>query len=323
MNFWNYIQGARKGKEAHRIEKEAMQDPFLADALEGYEAVSGNHQKEVARLQREVNRRQKQMGSKSSSAGKSFPVKAWAIAASILLVVGAGAWLVINELEPPGKDTLSIVMEDKQAKEIQPEAQIEEESEEVSVSTPQAAPVKAVPENPVSVAPEVPSGVSEEVSADASEEVSAMSGSADIASVAVTEDRAIKRERSQEATRTAPALDAVIAESEERVVEEEAAPMESKKVAIEADKPQPVAGLEAYYDYIKRNLKHPTDEECRNMKGEVLVVFKVGESGRPYNIRVPQGLCSSINQEAIRLIIHGPDWKKGRTSDEASIKITF
>lgn len=39
MKLLDYIRGARKGKEAHRLEKEAMRDPFLADALEGYSRV--------------------------------------------------------------------------------------------------------------------------------------------------------------------------------------------------------------------------------------------------------------------------------------------
>lgn len=308
MNFWNYIQGARKGKEAHRIEKEAMQDPFLADALEGYEKVGGNHQKEVAKLQREVNRRQKQMGSTSSSTGKKFPVKAWAIAASILLVAGVGAWFVIGEPEPPARETLSYVTEDKIQQEIQPETQINEESEEVPIMAPQESPAKPVPETSVSVPPEVPAAVSEEVSD--------MPPSADMVIVADAEEVVEKSEEIREAKRTATELDTRVVESEEIAVE-------PKKAIIESDTPQPVVGLEAYHGYIKRNLKHPADEECRDMKGEVTVVFKIGESGRPYNIRVTQGLCSSINQEAIRLIIHGPDWKKGRTSDEATIKINF
>ena len=36
MKLSDYIRGFRKGKEAHRLEIEAMRDPFLADALEGY-----------------------------------------------------------------------------------------------------------------------------------------------------------------------------------------------------------------------------------------------------------------------------------------------
>ena len=32
MKLLDYIRGLRKGKEAHRLEKESMKDPFLADA---------------------------------------------------------------------------------------------------------------------------------------------------------------------------------------------------------------------------------------------------------------------------------------------------
>lgn len=42
-SLMQYIQGSRKGKEAHRLEKEAMKDPFLSDALDGFQAVKGNH----------------------------------------------------------------------------------------------------------------------------------------------------------------------------------------------------------------------------------------------------------------------------------------
>ena len=36
MKLLDYIRGLRKGKEAHRLEKESMKDPFLADAMDGY-----------------------------------------------------------------------------------------------------------------------------------------------------------------------------------------------------------------------------------------------------------------------------------------------
>ena len=35
-SLMQYIQGSRKAKEAHRLEKEAMKDPFLSDALDGF-----------------------------------------------------------------------------------------------------------------------------------------------------------------------------------------------------------------------------------------------------------------------------------------------
>ncbi|MCS2406366.1 hypothetical protein NXY31_18955 [Bacteroides salyersiae] len=41
MKLLDYIRGTRKGKEAHRLQKEAMRDPFLADAMDGYDSVGG------------------------------------------------------------------------------------------------------------------------------------------------------------------------------------------------------------------------------------------------------------------------------------------
>lgn len=42
MKLLDYIRGLRKGKEAHRLERESMQDPFLADAMDGYSQLGGN-----------------------------------------------------------------------------------------------------------------------------------------------------------------------------------------------------------------------------------------------------------------------------------------
>ena len=47
MKLLDYIQGLRKGKEAHRLERESMQDPFLADAMDGYSQVEGNHEQRI------------------------------------------------------------------------------------------------------------------------------------------------------------------------------------------------------------------------------------------------------------------------------------
>ena len=50
MRLSDYIQGLRKGKEAHRLEKESMKDPFLADAIDGYNQVEGNHEQRIEQL---------------------------------------------------------------------------------------------------------------------------------------------------------------------------------------------------------------------------------------------------------------------------------
>lgn len=54
MKFLDYIQGVRRGKGAHRIEHEAMNDTFLSAAIEGYDSVEGNHADRIARMQASV-----------------------------------------------------------------------------------------------------------------------------------------------------------------------------------------------------------------------------------------------------------------------------
>ncbi len=89
MNLLSYIQGRRKGKEAHRIEKNAMQDPFLADALEGFDTVPGDHAKVIGQLQQLV---------KDQSQPKKRNILLWtSIAANIALLVGIGWYLMVQE----------------------------------------------------------------------------------------------------------------------------------------------------------------------------------------------------------------------------------
>lgn len=40
MGLLSYVKGSKKGREAHNLEREAMLDAFLADALDGYESVN-------------------------------------------------------------------------------------------------------------------------------------------------------------------------------------------------------------------------------------------------------------------------------------------
>ena len=54
MKLLDYIRGLRKGKEAHRLEKESMKDPFLADAMDGYGQVEEEERLVMEERQREI-----------------------------------------------------------------------------------------------------------------------------------------------------------------------------------------------------------------------------------------------------------------------------
>ena len=57
MSLESYIQGQRRGIAVNRLEREAMQDPFLSDALEGYDTIKGNHAERIEELQTQILKR--------------------------------------------------------------------------------------------------------------------------------------------------------------------------------------------------------------------------------------------------------------------------
>lgn len=59
MKLLDYIRGTRKGKEAHRLQKEAMRDPFLADAMDGYDSVGENQEYQIEILRRRIRGKSK------------------------------------------------------------------------------------------------------------------------------------------------------------------------------------------------------------------------------------------------------------------------
>lgn len=98
MKLLNYLQGLRKGKEAHRLEKEAMQDPFLADAMEGYDGTKENPIHRIEALRKQVSAR--------SAPKNQHRAIGWSIAACLLLGVGVSTFFLSQkESLPEGEDT--------------------------------------------------------------------------------------------------------------------------------------------------------------------------------------------------------------------------
>jgi len=92
MSLKDYIHGNRRGKEANRLEREAMNDPFLQKALEGFETVTGNHSKIVGRLEKRFSN-----PAVAAHRKKKNVFLFWPVAASVLLVIGLCAYFLLNE----------------------------------------------------------------------------------------------------------------------------------------------------------------------------------------------------------------------------------
>ena len=86
MKLSDYIKGLRKGKEAHRLEKESMKDPFLADALDGYRQVEGEHAHKLEQLHRQVTAR--------TSKATHLRAVSWSIAACLAVGIGISSYFL-------------------------------------------------------------------------------------------------------------------------------------------------------------------------------------------------------------------------------------
>ena len=122
MKLLDYIRGLRKGKEAHRLEKESMQDPFLADAMDGYNQVEGNHEQRIEKLRMQV--------SAHSAKKKNTYAITWSIAACLIIGFGISSYFLFLK------------------KSMTDEVFIAEESISTKLAEPAAPPTPAIPATP-------------------------------------------------------------------------------------------------------------------------------------------------------------------------------
>lgn len=83
----DYFAGKLDAKTMHALEKRALEDPFLAEAMEGFHNRPDNVSKDLDDLQvRLENRIHKE----------SFALKPWLVAASVIMLLGIGTYFIWN-----------------------------------------------------------------------------------------------------------------------------------------------------------------------------------------------------------------------------------
>jgi hypothetical protein len=91
--------------------------------------------------------------------------------------------------------------------------------------------------------------------------------------------------------------------------------------------PSPVIGNRKFKEYIKENLQYPSYDTI-DERNVVVLNFVIAENGRPKNISVLKSPGKSFSDEAIRLLVSGPDWypakRNGKIIEEGTmIRIVF
>lgn len=87
MNLQDYIKGNRKGADAHRIEKDSMKDPFMYDAIDGFDSVDDNHIERINSIHRRLGIKA-QVEKKKKYHYHLWQITAACAAAVLILAVG-------------------------------------------------------------------------------------------------------------------------------------------------------------------------------------------------------------------------------------------
>jgi hypothetical protein len=419
MKLLDYIRGLRKGKEAHRLERESMQDPFLADAMDGYSQVEGNHEQRIEKLRMQV--------SAHSAKNKNTRAITWSIAACLAIGFGISSYFLF--LKKSMTDEVFIAKESVSSKLAEPAVP-------PTPAIPATPTVPATPQKEIALATakvKTDSTPASEITArqadkkDMIAKIQATSqpqqGTPPVATVPVMEEVSEETAALQEVVAT---MDTFESESDKkmklakvatilpqknmikgRVTDEKGEPLigasvtykgtnigtitnmngefslvkkDDKKrltaeyigynpveiridtsrtmlIAMNENKqalnevvvvgygakknkkstttgnvvtvkeqakkeitPQPVIGKRSYQKYLKKNLVRPTDEKCKDIKGEVVLSFFVNGEGKPQNITVIHGLCEFADKEAIRLVKEGPKWTSGKLPARVTVR---
>jgi hypothetical protein len=94
LQIQKYLNGELDARAMHKLEMEALNDPFLMDALEGYENMGTSQQLNLGDLTARLHQRT------GENKGRVIPWTVWPIAASVLIALSLGG-LYLNRASKP------------------------------------------------------------------------------------------------------------------------------------------------------------------------------------------------------------------------------
>lgn len=314
MKITDYIRGDRRGREANGFERQAMDDPFLSDAIEGYDAVYGDHPGTVKRLEEWVQAR-------SAKRIRSRRRIVWGVsAAAAVLIAGAGI-IYYNSGGGAIPRASSALLADvgDETRTAEPGTPAVTEHSTASASGHSASPASDT-DSPVSVAGRARSMPPQ--GEPAADTVSARTETA--APSAVSEPAASATKESG----INPVKEAATAEKEtgtdpEKEMSVSASPATARIAAARSAEPEivitrsqvaPDESIDTVYNesfikYFAENRRPKTDENGNPQSGEITIEFRVNAAGVPSAIRVLSSFSREANREVIEMLVEGPRWE--------------
>lgn len=103
----------------------------------------------------------------------------------------------------------------------------------------------------------------------------------------------------------------------EEPVEEEVA---DEVFTIVEQQPEYPGGMGAFYEFVTKKLKYPSQARRMGIEGKVFVQFVVDKSGNITEVMAVRGIGAGCDEEAVRVIKDSPQWKPGKQRGK-SVKV--
>lgn len=338
-----YHRGEMSSAEMHLLEKAALDDPALADMLEGYTFTatpSADLQNLHERLQQRIDEEKK--------GGRLIFGQPWLRIAALFLLFAGGGWLAFQTLSPNYNslaknnesdsatirtnktlrqtDSGAVVM---QATPPRPTDSPQRTNDAVAIETGTTKARRPRTQKPAATAlrPSDNATASNETASTAStlsllkaeekrEDSTAVAGivaGKSPAPAARSMNDTIRDVNIVLKKNNLPVDEVVINKAKQQQVSR-------RQAAVVIDTLEPEQGWSTFDDYIAENLHAPEELKTKlSSNGIVELSFRVDKEGNPTNIAVTQSLCEKCDAEAIRLLKEGPKWK----GKKGKVKIRF
>lgn len=356
-----YLAGKMSPAEMHALEKAALDDPFLSDAIEGMSLAMREGDRDVTQKLQELK---SEFAARTSSRPALVAMRYtrwWKVAAAVIVLIGSSVWtyeVFVRSGQPSyaRKETPVVpapIPSTSQQDTAAAKRQMANDPGDIVQESHQ--PTSKPDKHTKSITSSV-----KKADAPASDQ-SARPGVRSYAIVPRTlshandiamQDDDLQKKKSQEAVldsehaRRKPVAPAVASRPAEKEVAlhdsgnqayRQPAPSFNEVVVtgygkakrrksaltkVMVQSAQPAVGWEQYLRYIDSSKRVP--EANAGLKGEVVLSFIVDKTGIPQNFRIEQSMNSAYDEEAIRLVREGPRWKLlGRRKTRATMIVRF
>lgn len=332
VGLLSYIKGDKRGRAAHELEREAMQDPFLSDALDGYEDLDSS---EAADGLNRLTERIEQRCATQNAISRGKPSRRryiyWlSAAAAVLLICTLSFELGRMSGSKSARSNEAYLSEESYADYYEsdaacesfygdwPEEEYEMRESHVAQLPPKSAEQRSepVPDSELlSKSARRPAPKSarrpEPQSARRPEPKSAPAPAPEPACAPEPEPEFAPD--SEFDIMPAPAC-APFPLSDEQPESDIGVPVCAEKSA-----PQPRSGYADYYKYIHDTLAEMPDLDSDAITGVVVLSFRIDDAGRPTDFEIVESPSQNIARAVIEIIRNGELWDKSGMVESFSV----